>query len=302
MPEGIIIKALSGFYYVKSGTELVSCRARGKFRLDGTSPLAGDRVAFDYTSEGEGCVLEIQPRKNFFVRPAVANVDFLVLIAANTNPVTDPYLVDRVAVIAESVSCGVIVCINKVDVDRGDELFQIYSRTGYKTIRTSAKTGEGIGELRKSILGKTVAFTGNSGVGKSSILNAVEPRYNIATGEVSERLGRGRHTTRHVEFFDVGDGTYIADTPGFSSFDLTQMSPIKKEELQDYFPELRPLNGTCRFDDCMHRKEPGCSVTRAVGAGEIHPSRYESYTKLFEIVSQFRQWENPLSPSENLRR
>lgn len=292
MPEGLIVKALSGFYYVKSDEGLVSCRARGKFRLDGVSPLVGDRVSFDMTEDGKGFVTAILPRKNLFIRPAVANVDYLVLMAANVNPITDPFLVDRVAVIAEHAGCGSIICINKCDLDPGDELFEIFSTTGYPVLRTSAKTGEGVEQLRELIRGKTVAFAGNSGVGKSSLLNAIAPGYNVSVGEVSQALGRGRHTTRHVELFDAGNGTLIADTPGFASFDLTQMQPIRKMELQYDFPEFRDHIGHCRFDDCAHLKEPGCSVLQAVEEGAIHPSRHRSYQKLFEISAQYKEWEN----------
>lgn len=292
MPEGLIVKALSGFYYVKSDEGLVSCRARGKFRMDGISPLVGDRVSFERTEDGNGYVTELRPRKNFFIRPAVANVDYLVLMAANVNPVTDPFLVDRVAVIAEHVGCGCIICINKCDLDPGDELYGIFSSTGYPVVRTSAKTGEGIEELRELIRGKTAAFAGNSGVGKSSLLNSLAPEFHLNVGEVSHALGRGRHTTRHVELFDVGDGTMLADTPGFASFDLTQMKPISKTELQYDFPEFRPFIGQCRFDDCAHLKEPGCRILQAVQTGEIHPSRHKSYQRLYDISAQYKQWEN----------
>lgn len=292
MPEGLIVKALSGFYYVKSDEGLVSCRARGKFRMDGISPLVGDRVSFERTEDGNGYVTELRPRKNFFIRPAVANVDYLVLMAANVNPVTDPFLVDRVAVIAEHVGCGCIICINKCDLDPGDELYGIFSSTGYPVVRTSAKTGEGIEELRELIRGKTAAFAGNSGVGKSSLLNSLAPEFHLNVGEVSHALGRGRHTTRHVELFDEGDGTMLADTPGFASFDLTQMKPISKTELQYDFPEFRPFIGQCRFDDCAHLKEPGCRILQAVQTGEIHPSRHKSYQRLYDISAQYKQWEN----------
>lgn len=292
MPEGLIVKALSGFYYVKSDEGLVSCRARGKFRMDGISPLVGDRVSFERTEDGNGYVTELRPRKNFFIRPAVANVDYLVLMAANVNPVTDPFLVDRVAVIAEHVGCGCIICINKCDLDPGDELYGIFSSTGYPVVRTNAKTGEGIEELRELIRGKTAAFAGNSGVGKSSLLNSLAPEFHLNVGEVSHALGRGRHTTRHVELFDVGDGTMLADTPGFASFDLTQMKPISKTELQYDFPEFRPFIGQCRFDDCAHLKEPGCRILQAVQTGEIHPSRHKSYQRLYDISAQYKQWEN----------
>ena len=292
MPKGLIIKALSGFYYVKSEDGVVACRARGKFRLDGVSPLVGDVVEFDLTEDGNGYVRGIEARKNIFIRPAVANVDYLVLMCANVNPVTDPFLVDRVAVIAEHAGCGSIICINKCDLDPGDELYEIFSSTGYPVLRTSAVTGEGVEELKALIKGKTVAFAGNSGVGKSSLLNAIAPGYNVSVGEVSQALGRGKHTTRHVELFDAGEGTMIADTPGFASFDLTQMKPIKKQELQHDFPEFRPFIGSCRFQDCAHLKEPGCAVLEAVERGEINPSRHRSYTRLYEISAQYKEWEN----------
>ena len=290
MPKGKVFKALSGFYYVRWEGGLTECRARGKFRRDGVSPMVGDDVMFELSGQS-GAVTEILPRKNCFIRPAVANVDYLVILCANVNPVTDPFLVDRVAVIAEHVGCGVIICINKCDLDRGDQLYEAFSvNTGYPVIRTSAVTGEGCEALISLIKGKTVAFTGNSGVGKSSLLNALEPALGLATGDVSDRLGRGRHTTRHIELFDVG-GTLIADTPGFSSFDLTQMQKMRKDELQLAFPEFRPLLGHCRFDDCAHLREPGCAVLEALRCGQIAPTRHESYQRLYEVLAAQQDWE-----------
>ena len=292
MPSGRIVKALSGFYYVSTETELLECRARGKFRLEGTSPLVGDQVRVEPTEPGKGYLTGILPRRNCFVRPAVANVDALVLLAANVNPVTDPFLVDRVAAIAESVDCGVLICINKCDLDRGEELAAAFSNhTGYPVLRTSAETGEGVEELRALIRGRTVAFVGNSGVGKSSLLNRLAPGSRQAVGEVSQRLGRGRHTTRHIELFQLKDGTYVADTPGFSSFDLNQMRPIAPEQLQRCFPEFRPHLGRCRFDDCSHRREPGCAVLEALAAGDIAPSRHASYCRLYAISAANKSWE-----------
>ncbi|HBR07775.1 MAG TPA: ribosome small subunit-dependent GTPase A [Clostridiales bacterium] len=290
MPEGVIIKALSGFYYVRSGDETIECRARGRFRLDGSSPLVGDRVIFSIGQQGKGRVDEILPRKNFFVRPAVANIDVLAAVSSEVNPVTDPFLIDRIAGIAENNGCRVIICINKADLSRSDRLFSIYSKTGYKVIYTSAVTGEGLETLCAQLKGCVCAFSGNSGVGKSSLLNAIAPGLKIQTGEVSAKLGRGRHTTRHVELFDIGMA-YLADTPGFASFDVEAMPPIPKDALQYAFPEFRPHIGRCRFDNCAHLKEPDCAVTAAVKAGEISQSRYHSYVRLYEISAQYKDWE-----------
>ena len=290
MPQGTIIKALSGFYYVSVDGELISCRARGKFRKEGMSPMVGDVVSIN-VANGSGTVAEILPRRNAFIRPAVANIDLLVVIAAAVIPVTDPYLIDRVAAMAEHCSCDVLICINKSDLNPGDDLFQIYQAAGFHTIRTSAVTGEGIEELRAAIAGKTCAFTGNSGVGKSSILNAIDDRFCIQVGEVSEKLGRGRHTTRHVELFDLGGNTFIADTPGFSSFDNEKTEPIRCEELQYAFREFVPHIGQCRFRDCAHLKEPGCAVLEALAAGEIEQSRHDSYARLYDLASKVKEWE-----------
>lgn len=290
MPEGLIIKALSGFYYVRSGNETVECRARGLFRLHGSSPLVGDRVVFSKDAQGKGRVDEILPRKNSFIRPAVANIDVMVAVASEVNPVTDPFLIDRITSIAEHKNCSIVICINKNDLCNNDRLFDIYSKTGYKVIRTSAATGEGIQELCAELRGCVCAFSGNSGVGKSSILNAISPELQIETGSVSNKLGRGRHTTRHVELFSIGEA-YLADTPGFASFDVEMMYPVPKEELQYTFPEFIKYIGKCRFDDCAHLKEPECAVTEAVKAGEISASRYESYTRLYDISARKKDWE-----------
>lgn len=292
MAEGVIVKALSGFYYVQTDERLLECKARGRFRLDGTSPHVGDRVECSLDAHGKGRIDRVFERRNFFIRPAVANVDALVFVAANTNPVTDPFLIDRVSVIAESAGCELIVCINKTDVDPADELYGIFTAAGFTVVRTSVPDGTGIDALRREIAGKICAFTGNSGVGKSSIMNALSPGLNIKTAEVSEKLGRGKHTTRHVELFDIGGGTYAADTPGFASFDIEMMEIIPKEQLQFDFVEFAPYIGGCRFNNCAHLKEPGCAVTQAVADGKIMPSRYRSYERLYALSAQHKSWEN----------
>lgn len=288
--KGRIVRSLSGFYDVKTADGLVTCRARGILRKEGNSPLTGDLVEIT-VERGKGMVEKILPRKNRFIRPAVANMDTLVVFAANVNPVTEPYLIDRVAAIAGDQNVQVVLCVNKCDLDPAEDLVRIYEHAGFTVICTSAETGEGVEELKREISGKLVAFTGNSGVGKSSVLNRLCPELNLATGEVSEKLGRGRHTTRHVELYQLEDDTYVADTPGFSSFDTDQMEVILKENLQYAFPDFGRFIGKCRFDDCSHRKEPDCAVRAAWESGEIEKTRYDSYLRLYEKSSQINLWE-----------
>lgn len=290
--EGIILKALSGFYYVDGGDgALTACRGRGKFRHQKLTPLVGDRVRFTPLGEGAGILDEILPRKNQFQRPAVANIDQLVVIASGAVPVTDPFLIDRVVSIAEGRDCEPVICINKCDLDAAEELYQTYRKAGFLTLRVSAETGEGIPELAAAIAGKVSAFTGNSGVGKSSILNALEPEFRLQVGEVSDKLGRGRHTTRHVELFRLSSGAIVADTPGFSSFDTEGMELRRPEELQYTFREFAPYLDQCRFTGCAHVKEKGCAVLAAVKAGEITPSRHASYVRLYEQAKEVPEWE-----------
>lgn len=289
---GTIVKALSGFYYVDCGGETIACRARGKFRHTGTTPLVGDQAEITVLGGGAGSVDRILDRRNAFSRPAVANMDLLVMIAAGVNPVTDPFLIDRVAAIAERKGCEPVICLNKCDLEPCDELCAIYRSAGFTTIQVSAVTGEGISTLADAISGKTAVFTGNSGVGKSSILNALDPRLAVATGEVSEKLGRGRHTTRHVELFRLSNGALVADTPGFASFDTEVPELLKKEELALAFREFRPYLGECRFVGCSHTKERGCAVLDALQRGEISASRHRSYVRLYEVAKDYKEWEH----------
>lgn len=287
---GRIIRSLSGFYDVQTPEGIITCRGRGSLRRSGDSPLTGDVV--EITSEkGKGMVEKILPRKNSFIRPAVANIDALVVFAANVNPVTEPFLIDRVAAIAGEQDVPVYLCVNKCDLDPAVDLVKIYQNAGFTVIAASAETGEGVQQLRSLIRGKLTAFTGNSGVGKSSMLNRLCPQLQLPTGEVSQKLGRGRHTTRHVELYCLEQDTYVADTPGFSSFDTDQMEVILKENLQYAFPDFGPYVGQCQFHDCTHRREPGCAVTAALAAGEIEPTRYDSYLRLYEKAAQIKQWE-----------
>ena len=287
---GRIIRSISGFYDVQTDAGLVNCRARGILRKDGQSPLTGDMVEIT-VERGKGMVERILPRRNRFVRPAVANLDALVIFAASVNPVTEPFLIDRVAAIAGDQEVPVVLCINKCDLDPAVDLKKIYTNAGFCVISTSAETGEGVEELRSLLRGKLTAFTGNSGVGKSSVLNRLCPELQLPTGEVSEKLGRGRHTTRHVELYMLEEGTYVADTPGFSSFDTDQMDVILKENLQYAFPDFGKYIGSCQFHDCSHRQEPGCAVTGALRQGLVEPTRYDSYLRLYEKASQIKMWE-----------
>ena len=288
--EGRIIRSISGFYEVQTSSGTVTCRARGSLRRGREIPLTGDLVNISI-EHGKGMIEKILPRRNSFVRPAVANIDALVVFAANANPVTEPFLIDRVAAIAGDQEVPVILCVNKCDLDPAVDLMRIYKNAGFTVISASAETGDGVEELRGLIQGKLTAFTGNSGVGKSSMLNRLCPELQLPTGEVSEKLGRGRHTTRHVELYRLGEDTLVADTPGFSSFDTDQMEVILKENLQYAFPDFGEFIGNCQFHDCSHRKEPGCAVTAAVAAEEIEPSRYDSYLRLYEKASQIKTWE-----------
>ena len=291
MSEGRIQKALSGFYYVDTGTEVLTCRARGKFRKDGVSPLVGDRVEVRELGNGEGFVEAILPRKNAFTRPAVANIDQLVVIASGAIPKTDPFLIDRVAAIAALKDCEVIILLNKCDLDSADSLYQIYRAAGFQTLRVSAQTGEGLEELIPLISGKLSAFTGNSGVGKSSILNALDPEFHLQVGEVSDALGRGRHTTRHVELFRLSCGAEIVDSPGFSSFETDELNLELKHRLPDTFREFQPYLEHCRFVGCSHTKEKGCAVLEAVRRGEIQKSRHASYLRLYEELKPLKDWQ-----------
>ena len=283
-----IIKAISGFYYVQTEDGVAECKARGRFRRQEQSPLVGDFVRITKQANGKGVLEELLPRKNAFIRPAIANIDQLIVLASCAIPVTEPFLIDRVLAIAQLQNVPAVVCVNKDDLAPAQPLAEIYQKAGIPVLVTSAETGEGIEELRALLSGKLSCLTG---VGKSSLLNRVCPELRLPVGEVSEKLGRGRHTTRHIELYTLGADTFVADTPGFSAFDTERMELVHKEQLQDAFPEFAPYLGHCQFPDCAHRKEPGCAVRKALAEGKIGQTRYDSYERLYELASQIKEWE-----------
>lgn len=291
MREGRIKKALSGFYYVEGDGELLQCRARGKFRKEGISPLVGDWVEVRELGNGEGYVEAVKPRKNAFLRPAVANVDQIVIIASEAIPKTDPYLIDRLSAIAALKDCGVVVVLNKCDLNSAEDLYHIYRAAGFPTIRVSAETGEGLSELKPLICGKLSTFTGNSGVGKSSILNALDSEFHLQVGEISEALGRGRHTTRHIELYHLDCGADVVDSPGFASFDSEELNLELKRRLPETFPDFEPYLYSCRFVGCSHTKEKGCAVLAALKDGVLQRSRHDSYLRLYEELKPLKEWE-----------
>jgi len=291
MREGRIKKALSGFYYVEGDGDILQCRARGKFRKEGISPLVGDWVEVRELGNGEGYVEAVKPRKNAFLRPAVANVDQIVIIASEAIPKTDPYLIDRLSAIAALKDCGVVVVLNKCDLNSAEDLYHIYRAAGFPTIRVSAETGEGLSELKPLICGKLSAFTGNSGVGKSSILNALDSEFHLQVGEISEALGRGRHTTRYIELYHLDCGADVVDSPGFASFDSEELNLELKRRLPETFPDFEPYLYSCRFVGCSHTKEKGCAVLAALKDGVLQRSRHDSYLRLYEELKPLKEWE-----------
>lgn len=287
MNKGIIVKGIGGFYYVKTENgEIIECRARGVFRKNGITPLVGDRASVSDDGNGGLALAEIFPRKNSLVRPAVANVDCVVIVAAAASPAPDTVLLDKMTVSAEFRGIEPIICINKSDLADTGRLERIYAKTGYSVVVTSADDGSGTEELKELLEGKISAFTGNSGVGKSSLLNCLAPHFVLETGEVS-KIERGRHTTRHAELMELSNGALVIDTPGFGSFEVDSM---EGEELKNYFPEFSAFEGMCRFSGCNHIAEPDCAVKNAVKEKIVSKSRHNSYKKLFEELKATKKW------------
>ena len=282
-----ITKGVGGFYYVRTETGMVECRARGIFRKRGLTPVAGDNVAL---SADNAAIEEILPRKNVFIRPPVANLDVLFIVASTTQPTPSTRILDELTAAAVYKDVQPVLVITKADLAAADQLMACYAHSGIPVVQLQYDTGEGLDLLRGYIVGHLCAFCGNSGVGKSTLLNALDPSLQRRTGAISQKLGRGRHTTREVEIFESCGGR-IADTPGFASLEAQKLARIPKEELQHAFPEFAPYFGQCRFTGCSHRSETGCAVRAALQAGEISPSRYESYLAMYEEASQRKEWE-----------
>lgn len=289
--EGIIIKAISGFYYVKTEAGIFECKARGVFRKENISPIVGDRVVFSKTSEDKGIVEEILPRKNCLVRPLIANLDKLFIVSAYKNPAPNALLIDRLIAICEMAEIEPVLIFNKSDLGDFSGWASIYKNAGFKVYTVSCKSGENVEEIKSEFKNCTCAFAGNSGVGKSSILSRLLPEISFTTGEVSRKLGRGRHTTRTVELFVNSYGGLVADTPGFASVENDKFDLSFKENLPFLFREFVPFLNGCRFTGCSHTAEKGCAVIEAVENGKISKSRFESYVALYNEVKDLKPWE-----------
>lgn len=289
--QGLIRKAIAGFYYVEAGSAVFECKARGIFRKKEMSPLVGDIVEMEPTAEGVGVIVQVLPRRNQFGRPPVANLEQLAVVASTCEPTANPLLMDRMIALAEDRQVEPLVVLTKSDLQSGEELAERYRLAGIPVFCVCCPTGEGVDDLRDRLRGRVTAFCGNTGVGKSSLLNALEPGLSLATGEISQKLGRGRHTTRHVELFRLNGGGYLADTPGFSSLESLEGETVLKDNLAFAFREFVPYLGQCRFTSCSHTGEKGCAVYQAVQEGKIAPGRYENYVQLYQQVRTIKEWE-----------
>lgn len=289
--EGFVIKCVGGFYTVETAQGLFTCRARGRFRKEGISPCAGDQVVIVANKDGTGALDEILPRRNYLVRPPVANLDRLFIIASVREPTANTALIDKAVAVAELSGVEPVVVFTKTDLGDSRPLLEIYRLAGIKCCESSSVTGSGAQQVRELAAGQASAFIGNSGVGKSTLLNMVFPGLGLETGEISQKLGRGRHTTRQVEFFKLDEGGYVADTPGFSTFDMEKYRLTDKEQLIHGFREMEGLAADCQFSSCSHTCEKGCAVLRAVNEGRIARSRFESYAAIYQEIKGVKQWE-----------
>lgn len=291
--SGKIIKGIAGFYYVyEQGEEttIYECKAKGIFRNRNKKPLVGDNVVVEILGDGKGNIIEILPRENELIRPAAANINQAVVIFAADNPAPNLNLLDRFLIAMEKQNLETYVCFNKKDIVSEETLYSLgehYKKAGYPVMYISTYTKDGIGALEHLLHGKTTMFAGPSGVGKSSLINIICPKANMETGEISEKIKRGKHTTRHSELFLIGDNTFLMDTPGFSSL---YIEGIEKEELKDYFREFAPFEESCRFIGCQHLNEPDCGVKEAMEEGKITQNRYNNYKLIYEELKQQKKY------------
>lgn len=289
--QGLVLKGVGGLYTVAVEDRTVECRACGRFRRERITPLAGDRVTVEFQEDGSGFLTEILPRRNALVRPPVANLDALVIVASAAQPAPNTLVMDKLIAVAEKNEIEPVVVVNKTDLADAHTLQETYQKSGFSTFFLTAKEPHSVQPLQEFLRGKVSAFTGNSGVGKSSLLNCICPELALPTGEISQKLGRGRHTTRTAQLYPLAGGGYLVDTAGFSSLDMEQVEPILKDELPFCFREFADHFGKCRFTSCAHLKEVGCSVKAAVEAGEIPHSRYESYVAMMEDAAKLVEWK-----------
>ncbi|MCL2033327.1 MAG: ribosome small subunit-dependent GTPase A [Oscillospiraceae bacterium] len=289
--SGTIIKSSGGFYTVSTSGGLIECRARGIFRKDGQKPCVGDRVNISVNDDGSGLVEHIQKRRNFLIRPPLANLDVMVAVLSVSEPPPNLFVADKFIAVLEYKHIEPYIAVTKSDLQDAGALTSVYKQAGFSVFQISAETGEGVQALKDSLSGKFSAFSGNSGVGKTSLLNAIDPRLGLEVGEISKKLGRGRHTTRTTQIFTLDNGGRVADTPGFSSIDIVQVSGVGKEDMQRLFREFEPYIKDCRFQDCTHTAETGCGVIQAAKDGKIAETRYLSYKQIFLQLKDIKEWE-----------
>lgn len=289
--NGLLIKAVGGFYYVEADSTIYECKARGSFRKQKISPYVGDRVTISVPDDGYCAIEAVAERKNSLIRPPLANIDILFIVASTTEPEPNTLVIDKMTAAAVSKNIEPVIVISKTDLSNADSLKEIYTSTGFKIIECSNENNKGAEEIKAMLCGKISAFTGNSGVGKSTILNAILPELALETGDISRKLGRGRHTTRHTELYKICGG-YIADTPGFSTVDIERYELIRKEDLPNCFPEFEPYICNCKFTSCAHIKEKGCGVLEALNEGKISQSRHNSYVMMYDEVKNIKEWMN----------
>ena len=275
---------------MEAAGEIYECKARGAFRKAKITPLVGDSVEISVEDNNKNSIESIGDRRNFFNRPPISNVDNLVIVSSTCDPKPNMLIIDRLTAVAYHKDVRPVIVFTKDDLNDAQEYVDIYRSTGIPVFSVSNRTGEGVEEIKALLDGSISVFTGNSGVGKSSLLNCIAPEFSLETGEISQKLGRGRHTTRHVELFRIGNG-YIADTPGFSSLDFETNDIIMKEDIADCFPEFRDYLGQCKFTSCAHVNDKGCKILEALKNGEINPSRHESYVALYNEVKDIKEWQ-----------